>query len=509
MLKNLTVKRKLFATFTLVVGLFGLVQAYVLSQAGAVQNHMSSLWMQGTQLVQATGSKADVYEMNGNVLRAVTLGTPAVATEVQKTNAQLKQNFQDGLKVLRASPDNNLQSQELADYEDQVLNLLSPLWDRQLAAVEAGHVPEAASLIGEVGPDIGKVDLLGDTITEEYQKESQAAFSQGSDSYRRTRPVSLAVCLLADGLVLFAGWFIARNISRSVRDNALSLSAASEESAGLSSQLSSNADETAAQANVVSAAAGQVSGNVELVATAVQEMGASLKEIARLVVQATRVATDAVDAAESTNATVSKLGDSSAEIGKVIQVITSIAEQTNLLALNATIEAARAGEAGKGFAVVANEVKELAKQTARATGEISGRIAAIQTDTSGAVEAIGKFAAIVNQIADIENAIASAVEEQTATTNEISRNVTEAARGSAEIAGSISSVAHAAGSTTDAAARVRQSATRLARMADVLLALVEREKVRSPRPAPPSGPGARPLPPSRPGPKALTPLVHE
>jgi methyl-accepting chemotaxis protein len=205
-------------------------------------------------------------------------------------------------------------------------------------------------------------------------------------------------------------------------------------------------------------------------------MGASLKEIARLVVQATRVATGAVDAAESTNATVAMLGDSSAEIGKVIEVITSIAGQTNLLALNATIEAARAGEAGKGFAVVANEVKELAKQTARATGEISGRIAAIQTDTSGAVEAIGMFTAIVNQIADIENAIASAVEEQTATTNEISRNVTEAARGSAEIAGSISSVAHAAGSTTDAAARVRQSAAGLANVAAQLESLVGRVK---------------------------------
>ena len=128
------------------------------------------------------------------------------------------------------------------------------------------------------------------------------------------------------------------------------------------------------------------------------------------------------------NATVAKLGESSAEIGQVIKVITSIAQQTNLLALNATIEAARAGDAGKGFAVVANEVKELAKQTAKATEDISQKITAIQDDTKRAVESIGSITAIINQINDISGTIATAVEEQSATTNEMSRNVQEAAK---------------------------------------------------------------------------------
>ena len=156
----------------------------------------------------------------------------------------------------------------------------------------------------------------------------------------------------------------------------------------------------------------------------------------------------------------------------MIKVITSIAQQTNLLALNATIEAARAGEAGKGFAVVANEVKELAKQTAQATEDISRKIEAIQTGSQGAVEAIAEVGSIINQINDISNTIASSVEEQTATTNEISRNVSEAARGSAEIAQNITGVATAAESTTSGANDTLQAASGLSQMATQLQELV-------------------------------------
>jgi methyl-accepting chemotaxis protein len=261
-------------------------------------------------------------------------------------------------------------------------------------------------------------------------------------------------------------------IRQQIVRNARALASASDQVSGVSQQMTASAEETAAQAGVVSAASEQVSKNIETVATATEEMSASIREIAKNANEAARVATSAVRVADTTNATVAKLGESSAEIGKVIKVITSIAQQTNLLALNATIEAARAGEAGKGFAVVANEVKELAKETAKATEDISQKIEAIQADTRGAVSAIEQIGHIINQISDIQNTIASAVEEQTATTNEISRNVAEGAKGSAEIARNITGVAAAAQDTTDGAGKILSAAGELSRMGMELQKLV-------------------------------------
>ena len=253
---------------------------------------------------------------------------------------------------------------------------------------------------------------------------------------------------------------------------ASSLASSAEELTAVSNQMASNAEETATQANVVSAASEQVSKNVTVVASGSEQMQASIREISKSANESAKVAKAAVGVAESTNSTIAKLGESSLEIGKVIKVITSIAQQTNLLALNATIEAARAGEAGKGFAVVANEVKELAKETAKATEEIGQKIEAIQSDTKGAVQAIAEISAIINQINDISNNIASAVEEQTVTTNEIGRNVGEAAKGTGEIAKNIGGVAMAAENTTHGAADMQKAAQSLSGMASHLQGLI-------------------------------------
>ena len=155
-------------------------------------------------------------------------------------------------------------------------------------------------------------------------------------------------------------------------------------------------------------------------------------------------------------------------------MITGIAQQTNLLALNATIEAARAGEAGKGFAVVANEVKELAKETAKATEDISAKIEAIQADTHSSVAVDLGILDIINQIAEFQDTIASAVEEQAATTSEIARSVTDASRGTTEITANMQHVSQAADHTASGAADSQRAATELSRMAGDLQHLVGR-----------------------------------
>jgi len=252
---------------------------------------------------------------------------------------------------------------------------------------------------------------------------------------------------------------------KAIGANSTSVATSSEELAAVSMQMSSNAEETSAQAKVVADAADRMSSNTQMVATGIEEMSASIREISLSTVQASTVANQAVDVAKSTNETMSKLGKSTMEIGNVLKVISSIAEQTNLLALNATIEAARAGELGKGFAVVANEVKELARQTAKATEEIGGSISVMQADAKGALASIEEITAIINKMNEISGIIASAVEEQAATTAEINRNVSEAATGSTEIAKNIKSVADAAKSTTEGASNSQQAASDLSKIA--------------------------------------------
>ncbi len=266
-------------------------------------------------------------------------------------------------------------------------------------------------------------------------------------------------------------------VIQSIAGTSMHVASASEELSSTSQQITANSEETSTQAKVVSDATQQVSQNLQTVATGAEEMGASIKEIAKNATEAAKVATSAVKVAETTTATVSKLGDSSTEIGQVIKVITSIAQQTNLLALNATIEAARAGEAGKGFAVVANEVKELAKETAKATEDISRKIEAIQTDTKAAVDAIATISDVINQINGISSTIATAVEEQNATTNEMARNVSEAAHGSGEITSNIAGVAQAAESTSRGANDTQKAAQQLVETSAELRRLVEQFKI--------------------------------
>jgi methyl-accepting chemotaxis protein len=260
---------------------------------------------------------------------------------------------------------------------------------------------------------------------------------------------------------------------QAAQESLKTLRSASDDLNATASSMSATAEETSRQASAVAVASEQATTNVQAVAGATEELSASISEIGRHVVKSTAIAGQAVEEASRTNATVQGLADAAQKIGEVVQLINNIASQTNLLALNATIEAARDGEAGKGFAVVASEVKNLANQTARATGEISTQIASVQGVAGDTVQAIQKISATISEMNEIATTIAAAVEQQSAATAEISRNVQQAAQGTTEVSRNIVGVNRAAGDTGAASSQVLGSASGLGHQAEIMRVQVE------------------------------------
>jgi methyl-accepting chemotaxis protein len=307
-----------------------------------------------------------------------------------------------------------------------------------------------------------------------------------------------------------ANWFNqfiqkVQHIIKDVAENAATLYNSSQSLTGVSQQMATNAahtsdtagsvaaasEEMSANMHSVAAAMEEASTNVSMVAAATEEMSSTINEIAENTEKARNITASAVTRTVSASSQVGELGRAAREIGKVVETITEISSQVDLLALNATIEAARAGDAGKGFAVVAGEIKELARQTAAASGEIKKRVEGIQTNTEGTVSEINDVSQVVNEINVIVATIATAVEEQSATTREIVSNVSQASAGlsevnenvaqssqvSSEIAREISDVTEAANDISTSCKEVNTSSEQLAALAEKLNQMVKQFKV--------------------------------
>ena len=325
-----------------------------------------------------------------------------------------------------------------------VVKPLSSLKER-MASLSTGEFDAPVSHADrsdEIGQMARTVQVFRDAMIETNRlREEQAAVEQRQSQQRK-----IDMNRLADQFESEVGEIITL------------VSIAADQLEASSTTLSKTADTVEAVSQRASSASGEASANVHSVAAASEVLASSVSEISRQVGASARIAGEAVEQAQKTDARISQLSQAAARIGDVVDLIRTIAGQTNLLALNATIEAARAGAAGKGFAVVAAEVKTLAEQTAKATGEISQQIADIQSATEDSVTAIKEIGATIGRISEISSVIASAVEEQGAATQEISRNVQRAADGTSQVAASISDVQRGASETGGASSQVLSAA---------------------------------------------------
>ena len=295
------------------------------------------------------------------------------------------------------------------------------------------------------------------------------------------------------------------SMTREVRDNASLVAAASTKLSVVSNQTAEGvkamaersitaaaaAEEASVNTTSVAASMEQAATNLSSVASATEEMSATVGEIASNSEKARAISEQATAQAKTVSALMQQLGRAAQEIGKVTETITDISSQTNLLALNATIEAARAGAAGKGFAVVANEIKELARQTAKATEDIKAKIAGVQNSAGSAITDIEKISDVIKEVGAIVSSIAASIEEQAVVTKDVAGNIAQASAGvkdsnervaqtatvSKSMAQEIAAISTAVGEVRQGGEQVKVSAAELSQLAEQLKATVGQFKV--------------------------------
>ncbi len=258
---------------------------------------------------------------------------------------------------------------------------------------------------------------------------------------------------------------VTTKFSKNVQGIVEAVSSASTELEATAQSMAGISEHTSIQVEQATQSSHQTSNNVQSVATATEEMTSTIGEISQQVADASKASRQAVQEVDETSQQMQALAQTAIKIGEVVELISGIAEQTNLLALNATIESARAGEAGKGFAVVAGEVKQLASQTAKATGQISAQISDIQNATNKASGSMASVAQTIGKVEEISTAISAAMEEQSAATQEIASSVNQAAMGTQKVNDNINSVTEASQEAQIASGQVTSAAQELSQQA--------------------------------------------
>ncbi len=321
------------------------------------------------------------------------------------------------------------------------------VFDDFVPAVDAGRTEEAVALLGEASTVLGRAtEANGAVITtlEQRSADLHGTLSRQLDNARNAMIVrtvlaalflaSVAVLLLQQLRRVFA--LLGQQLGLTIDDVVRETTAIVRE-----------ADVVRGEAGAAADGAARCRDEIGVASRSLDDLRHAIDEIARHAAEATQVAGSAVTAAASASDVIGQLESSSADISSVVTAIEGLAAQTNLLALNATIEAARAGDAGKGFAVVAAEVKELATQTALATGEITQRISAIQLDSQSAIGAIERIVTVIERVSRLQGSIAAAVDQQSATSEEVSTKVASVAEGTSQIGERIVGLARATDAT--------------------------------------------------------------
>ena len=304
----------------------------------------------------------------------------------------------------------------------------------------------------ELGTMAGAVEMFRRSMIEARgMREAQEASKQQSELEKKALQRQMADRFEAD-----------------VKSVVAAVAQATNDMQRAAGEITTSVGGTSQRAAAAAVASDEASASVNAVAAATEELASSVAEIGRQVTHSSEVADSAVLKAGQTTEMVSSLASAAEKIGDVLRLIGAIASQTNLLALNATIEAARAGEAGRGFAVVASEVKELANQTAKATDEIAGQVAAIQAATGDCVTAIGGISNTIREISGIATTIAAAVEEQDSATREIARSVQQAATGTSEVSVNVTGASQSADQSRTLANNVATATGQLSQQADAL-----------------------------------------